>query len=129
MIGLGRYVGRRLLLLIFVVWAVLTIIFALFQLLPGDPTAIFVDSNFSVEMIEKQKTLWGLNDPLWLQYLRYVKNMATFDFGQSFFQNQSVAEILSDRVANTCLMIVPAIAVSIVLGTMIGAAAGWRRGT
>ncbi len=129
MTGFGRYLVRRLLLQLFVVWCVLTIIFALFQLLPGDPTAIFVDSNFSVEMIEKQKTLWGLNDPLWLQYLRYIKNMVTFDFGQSFFQNQSVAEILSDRVANTCLMIVPALAVSIVLGTMIGAAAGWRRGT
>ena len=43
MSGLGRYFGRRLLLLLFVVWCVLTIIFALFKLLPGDPTSIFVD--------------------------------------------------------------------------------------
>jgi len=94
MSGLGRYFGRRLLLLIFVVWCVLTIIFALFKLLPGDPTSIFVDSNLSVEMIERQKTLWGLNDPVWLQYLRYLKNMAVFDFGDSFFQNEPVREIL-----------------------------------
>jgi peptide/nickel transport system permease protein len=129
MSGLGRYVGRRLLLLLFVVWAVLTIIFALFQLLPGDPTSIFVDSNFSVEMIERQKALWGLNDPLWLQYLRYIKNMALFDFGDSFFQNQPVREILFEKTINTCLMIVPALIVSVVLGTIIGAIAGWKRGS
>src|SRR6266481_9121596 len=111
MSGLGRYVGRRLLLLLFVVWAVLTIIFALFQLLPGDPTSIFVDSNFSVEMIERQKALWGLNDPVWLQYVRYLQNMAVFDFGESFFQNQPVAAILSERAANTALMVVPALVI------------------
>jgi peptide/nickel transport system permease protein len=129
MTGLGRYALRRLVMLVFVVWCILTIIFALFQLLPGDPTAIFVDSNFSTEMIEHQKQLWGLNDPLWVQYLRYIKNMATFDFGESFFQNDPVAEILADRVGNTVLMIVPALIVSVVLGTLIGAVAGWRRGT
>ena len=59
-------------------------------------------------MIERQKTLWGLNDPMWLQYLRYLKNMAAFDFGDSFFQNESVREILIEKAINTCLMIVPA---------------------
>ena len=54
MSGFSNYFARRLLLLVFVVWAILTIIFILFKLLPGDPTAIFVDSNFSVEMIERQ---------------------------------------------------------------------------
>src|SRR5258708_9445327 len=115
MSGLGRYFGRRLLLLIFVVWCVLTIIFALFKLLPGDPTSIFVDSNLSVEMIERQKTLWGLNDPVWLQYLRYLKNMAVFDFGDSFFQNEPVREIHLDKVVNTRLMIVPALIIHAVL--------------
>ena len=129
MSGFGRYIGRRLLLLLFVVWCILSIIFALFQLLPGDPTAIFVDSNFSIEMIEHQKALWGLNDPLWVQYLRYIKNMLLFDFGDSFFQNEPVRAILLEKVVNTCLMIVPALIVSVVLGTIIGAIAGWRRGS
>ena len=129
MSGLGRYVGRRLALLLFVIWCILSITFALFQLLPGDPTSIFVDSNLSVEMIERQKTLWGLNDPLWLQYVRYIKNMALFDFGDSFFQNEPVREILIEKGINTCLMIVPALIVSVVLGTIIGAVAGWKRGS
>ena len=129
MAGFRRYLVRRLLQLVFVVWCILTIMFALFQLLPGDPTSVFVDSNFSQEMIEKQRQLWGLNDPVWLQYLRYLRNMALFDFGDSFFQNMPVAEIMADKVRNTCLMIVPALIVAVALGTLIGAVAGWRRGS
>ena len=129
MTGFARYVARRLMLMLFVIWAILTIIFALFKLLPGDPTAIFIDSNFSVEMIERQRALWGLNDPLWLQYVRYLRNMALFDFGDSFFQNESVAAILAEKTRNTALMIVPALLISVFAGTILGAIAGWRRGS
>ncbi|MFC1458627.1 ABC transporter permease [Microvirga arabica] len=127
--GFRRYLARRLMLLAFVIWCILTIMFALFQLLPGDPTSLFVDSNFSQEMIDRQKTLWGLNDPLLVRYFRYLNNMITFDFGQSFFQITPVSEIMADKVKNTCLMIVPALLISVVLGTLIGAVAGWKRGS
>jgi peptide/nickel transport system permease protein len=120
---------RRLLLLALTLWCILTIMFALFKLLPGDPASIFVDNNMPVEMIEHQKQLWGLNDPMWLQYLHYIGNMALFRFGDSFFQNQTVFEILTEKIANTCAMILPALLVSVVLGTVLGALAGWRRGS
>jgi ABC-type dipeptide/oligopeptide/nickel transport system permease component len=123
-----RYFARRLALLLFVVWAILTIVFVLFKLLPGDPAAIFIDSNFSIEMLNRQRALWGLDQPLWLQYLNYLRNMALFDFGDSFFQNEPVATILAEKTLNTALMIVPALIISVVLGTIIGAYAGWRRG-
>ena len=103
--------------------------FALFQLLPGDPTAVFVDSNFSQEMIDQQKQLWGLNDPVWEKYLRYMRNMLTFEFGTSFFQNQSVGKIMLDKLVNTALMIMPGLVISVILGTVIGAVAGWKHGS
>lgn len=129
MSGFRRYALRRVGLLVFVIWCVLSIMFALFQLMPGDPTAIFIDSNFSVEMVQRQRELWGLNDPLWLQYLRYLRNMALFDFGTSFFQIAPVSEIMADKVVNTCMMVVPVLIVSVALGTVIGALAGWTRGS
>jgi peptide/nickel transport system permease protein len=55
--------------------------------------------------------------------------MVLFDFGNSFFQIEPVSEIMADKVINTCLMIVPALVISVVLGTIIGAIAGWRRGS
>jgi len=127
--GFRDYFVRRLLLLAFVIWCILTIMFALFQLLPGDPTMLFIDSNFSQDMIDRQKALWGLSDPLWLRYVRYLWNMVTFDFGRSFFQSEPVSDIIGDKIENTCLMIVPALFISVVIGTLIGAVAGWRRGS
>jgi peptide/nickel transport system permease protein len=120
---------RRVLLLALTVWCILSIMFVLFKLLPGDPATIFVDNNMPMEMIEHQRQLWGLNDPWWVQYLRYIVNMALFRFGDSFFQNQTVADILAEKVANTCAMIVPALLVSVVFGTILGALAGWKRGS
>jgi peptide/nickel transport system permease protein len=127
--GFRSYLIRRVVLLAFVLWCILSIMFALFQLLPGDPTALFVDSNFSQEMIDRQRELWGLTGPLWLRYVRYIWNMATFDFGTSFFQIEPVSSIMLDKVGNTCLMILPALVISVVGGTVIGALAGWRRGS
>ena len=56
--GLRGYILKRLLLLLFVIVAVLTILFFLFKLLPGNPLAVFIDSNFPDEMIQRQKRLW-----------------------------------------------------------------------
>ena len=129
MTGLRKYIINRIISLVFVIFCVLTIMFGLFKFLPGDPTAIFIDSNFSEDMIERQKELWGLNDPLSVQYWRYLKNMATFDFGTSFFQIQPVRTIVKDKLLNTCAMMVPALILSVFLGTVFGSVAGWKRGT
>jgi peptide/nickel transport system permease protein len=129
MSGLQKYFLNRIISLLFVVFCILTIMFLLFKFLPGDPTAIFVDSGFSDEMIERQKELWGLNDPLMVQYVRYLKNMVTFDFGTSFFQMRPVREIMIEKLSNTCAMMIPAVILSVVLGTCWGSVAGWKRGT
>jgi peptide/nickel transport system permease protein len=129
MSGLRGYLLRRLLLLLFVTVAVLTILFVMFKLLPGNPLSVFIDSNFSEEMIQRQKRLWGLDDPLWLQYLRYMANMLTFDFGTSFFQMTSVRDIVVEKLLHTAAMIVPAVLLSVVLGALLGSWLGWRRGS
>ncbi|TSH99277.1 ABC transporter permease [Verticiella sediminum] len=126
--GFNRYLLRRVLLLVFVLWCILTIMFWLFHFMPGDPTAMFVDANLSPALIERQRELWGLADPVWIQYLRYLRNMVLFDFGTSFFQIAPVSEIMAEKVVNTCLMVVPSLIIAVVLGTLIGAVAGWRRG-
>src|SRR3546814_15566395 len=86
----------------------------LFKLLPGDPTSVFVDSNFSDEMIRQQRKLWGLDQPIWVQYFGYMRNMLTFDFGTSFFQYAPVNEIVAEKLLHTAAMIVPAIILSII---------------
>lgn len=127
--GLRRYVLRRVATLVFVIWAILTLLFVVLKTLPGDPTAIFVDSNFAPEMIAAQRAAWGLDDPLHVQYARYLWNMATFEFGQSFFQAVPVREIVLEKLLNTWAMVLPALLLAIILGTLLGAVLGWRRGS
>ena len=127
--GLRGYILKRLLLLLFVIVAVLTILFFLFKLLPGNPLAVFIDSNFPDEMIQRQKRLWGLDAPLWVQYFRYMWNMLTFDFGTSFFQMTPVSTIIIEKLLHTAAMIVPAVVMSVVLGALLGSWLGWRRGS
>ncbi|MSO75789.1 MAG: ABC transporter permease [Alphaproteobacteria bacterium] len=127
--GLRAYLLRRLILLLFVVVSVLTILFVLFKLLPGNPLSVFIDSNYSDEMVQRQKRLWGLDDPLWLQYVRYMWNMLTFDFGTSFFQMTPVSGIVIEKLLHTGAMIVPAVVLSVVLGALLGSWLGWRRGS
>ena len=127
--GLRAYILRRLLLLLFVIVSVLTILFVLFKLLPGNPLSVFVDSNFPEEMIQRQKRLWGLDDPIWVQYFRYMWNMLTFNFGTSFFQMTPVRGIVIEKLLHTGAMIVPAVVLSVVLGALLGSWLGWRRGS
>lgn len=127
--GLRWYLLRRLVLLLFVTAAVLTILFVMFKLLPGNPLSVFIDSNFSEEMIRRQKQLWGLDAPLWLQYVRYMWNMLTFNFGTSFFQMTPVRDIVIEKLLHTAAMIVPAVVLSVVLGALLGSWLGWRRGS
>ena len=127
--SLHWYLLRRLVLLLFVTVAVLTILFVMFKLLPGNPLSVFIDSNFSEEMIRRQKQLWGLDAPLWLQYVRYMWNMLTFNFGTSFFQMTPVRDIVVEKLLHTAAMIVPAVVLSVVLGALLGSWLGWRRGS
>ena len=122
--GLRRYILRRLLTLVFVIWAILTLLFIVLKTLPGDPTAIFVDSNFAPEMIAAQRAAWGLDDPILVQYGRYIWNMATFEFGQSFFQAVPVREIVFEKLLNTWAMVLPALVLAIALGAVLGALLG-----
>jgi peptide/nickel transport system permease protein len=127
--SLHWYLLRRLVLLLFVTVAVLTILFVMFKLLPGNPLSVFIDSNFPEEMIRRQKQLWGLDDPLWLKYVRYMWNMLTFNFGTSFFQMTPVRDIVVEKPLHTGAMIVPAVVLSVVLGRCSDRGWGWRRGS
>src|SRR3546814_8106568 len=80
-------------------------------------------------MIRQKRKLWGLDQPIWVQYFGYMRNMLTFDFGTSFFQYAPVNEIVAEKLLHTAAMIVPAIILSIIVGSVLGAWLGWHRGS
>jgi len=129
--GWGRlaYILGRLAQTLLVMWVVVTILFLMFRLMPGSPLAAYIDPTFTKEQEEAIKKDFGLDEPLSVQYLYYLRNLFEGDLGHSFFQKKPVFEILMDVFPNTLLLTMTAILVAYTLGPMAGAFLAWRRGT
>lgn len=124
-----HYILNRLGQLIATLFVVATIMFVLFRLSPADPTATVISPALSPEVQAEMASRYGLNRPLHIQYLEYLINVITFDFGQSFFLNRSIQSILVDRVTNTFVLMGTAVIFAFGVGTSLGAYAAWRQGS
>jgi peptide/nickel transport system permease protein len=109
-------------------FAMLTIMFFLFRLLPGDPTMTVVSSALYPKAQEAMRAQYGLDRPLMEQYFIYLKNYATLDFGYSFHSSRAVSEMLAGRIVNTLVLILPSMIVAYGLGALLGALLAWYRG-
>lgn len=112
-----------------VIWGVMTLMFVLLRALPGDPSSWFLDAGLPIEAAARQRAAWGLDDPLPVQYLRYVGNLVTLDFGVSFIRLTPVRPILVEKIVNTMVLMVPSTLLIAVFSTAIGAWLGWWRGS
>ncbi len=101
----------------------------MFRAIPGDPASIYISGRLSPEDIEALRKSFGLDLPLYLQYLKYMSNFFTGDFGMSFSFREPVMDILVPRFFNTVILMGPTMLMSIVMGSYIGANLGWKRGT
>jgi peptide/nickel transport system permease protein len=110
-------------------FTVITVLFFLFRQVPGGPMAAFTNPRMSQAARQAIIEQYGLNDPLWRQYLRYLENVVQLDFGQSFYYGSSVSSLIADRFLNTMSLMLTAFAISYTLGTYLGAQLGWVRGT
>jgi peptide/nickel transport system permease protein len=119
----------RVLQMIFTLWAIVTIIFFMFRLIPADPAALLIDSSFTAEAKEQLRAYWGLDKPLLTQYFIYLGNLLRGDLGTSFFYRVPVMAVLGPFLLNTLVLMVPAVALSTVLAIVIGSYLGWHRGS
>lgn len=124
-----KFLVNRLIYTLFMFLFVITFNFVLFRMMPGDPLSIVAkQSKATPEAREAMKKAYGLDKPLYLQYIDYVKSMATFQFGTSFNYKQPVSTILWDKALNSLILAVIAVPLGIVLGLVGGVAAAACRG-
>jgi peptide/nickel transport system permease protein len=97
--------------------------------MPGDPTAAYIDTTFSAEQQQAIRAAFGLDKPLWEQYLIYFANLAQGELGRSFHQQRPVIEILWSVLPNTLVLTIVSLLVAYAFGTLVGAWLAWRRGT
>ncbi|ELZ61595.1 MULTISPECIES: ABC transporter permease [Halorubrum] len=98
-----RFVAKRVLLLGPVLFGVATVVFAILHLSPGDPALTIAGERASQEFVEEVRSNLGLDDPLWEQYLRFLRETASLQFGQSYQiqRGTPVSSILVNRLPIT----------------------------
>ncbi len=128
MFQLKAAVGRTLQLGL-VLWAVVTILFLMFRLMPGNPMAAYIDPTFTEEQQLALMAQFGLDKPLWEQYFIYLANLVQGELGQSFRYREPVAERILALLPNTLILTFTSLIVAYVFGVLAGAYLAWRRGS
>lgn len=126
---MGRYVIRRLLQMIPVFIGTTFIIFYMVYALPGDPIrALSGDRTLSPAFYNELRERYNLNDPLIIQYVKYMLNIVQGDFGQTF-RGREVSEIIAERWPVTIKLAFLAFVFEIIIGLLAGILAGLRKGS
>ncbi len=124
-----NYILKKLFHSMITVLIVITINFFLFRVMPGDPFAMIAKAgNLSAEYKESLSALYGFDEAYHIQYLKYIKQLLTFDFGLSFKYRKPVLEVLGNRLMATLLLAFFAQIFAIVAGAVIGTISAAFRG-
>lgn len=125
--SLPRYVGQRLLLMIPMIWVVVTLVFLVLRVAPGDPVSASVGGRLSEEELDRRREAMGLDRPLWVQYLEYLGQVARLQFGETLSDNRAVSSIIIDNGGATLTLTIGAFVVALAVGVPLGLLAGRRR--
>jgi peptide/nickel transport system permease protein len=114
------YLVRRLLGAIPLLLGILTLIFFIVHLAPGDPTDQFISPNVSPEVAAQMRRNFGLDQPLHVQYWSWLTSFLTGDFGFSFGQQRPINDVLGEVLWNTIQLTLVALVVIFVVGMLVG---------
>ena len=117
-----RYLARRLAQAVPIVLGIVLLNFLLLQLAPGDAADVLAGEAGSAtpEYMERLRERFGLNQPLYVQLLLYMKNVLTLDLGYSFRNNMPVLALILDRLWPTVLLMGTTLIVSVSAGVLLG---------
>jgi peptide/nickel transport system permease protein len=123
------YILRRLASTVLVMGIVAVFVFLLLHLSPGDPAAIIAGDNATAEQIQGIRKQLGLDDPLPVQFFRWVAAVLQGDLGISIFSNEPVAKLISQRIEPTLSLALTTLIVAVTLAVSFGVLAAWKVGT
>jgi peptide/nickel transport system permease protein len=127
--SLSRYILVRLLLIIPMLWVLLTMVFFLLRVAPGDPVSAALGGRLSEEALDVRRASLGLDRPLIVQYLEYLGQVAQFDFGTTVSDNREVFDVIREQGGATLTLTVGAFLFALLVGLPLGRMAGRRRDT
>lgn len=127
--SLPRYILVRLALVLPMMWVLLTVVFILLRVAPGDPVSAAVGGKLNQDALDARRATLGLDRPLITQYLDYLGNVAHLDFGKTISDNRPVLDIIKDQGGATLTLTLGAFLVALVIGLPLGRLAGRYRDT
>jgi peptide/nickel transport system permease protein len=125
---MGRYILHRFLGMLAVMIIVVTISFIITRVAPGDPAAVMLGPNATAQDIAALHARLGLDQPLSVQYVDFLRNVLRGDLGWSIFLDRPVTQALSERAGPTALLTLMSIVIAALLGLPVGIYAAYRRG-
>jgi peptide/nickel transport system permease protein len=126
---MASFLLRRFGLMIFILFLVTVIVFALVNVLPGDPAMLILGDEATPEALETLRAQMGLNDPIYVQYFRWVGNALQGDLGNSYRDNSAVMDILVHKLPVTLQLTVMSFSIAIMIAIPAGVISATRRGT
>jgi len=121
------YLERRLLLAVPVVFGVSVLVFAIVHLLPGDPVLVMLSgANATAEQVAELRAQMRFDDPLTVQYGRFLGRAVRGDLGRSIFSKRPVVEEIGDQLPSTLELAGAAIVIAVALGLLLGILAALR---
>jgi peptide/nickel transport system permease protein len=127
-IARGKYIVDRLVRGLPIIFAIVVVNFFLIRLAPGDAAQVLAGEAgaASEQYLEQIRRQFGLDQPLYIQFFSYMKNIVVFDLGYSFRHGREVSSLIFERLGATALLMVAAMTISVTLGMLLGAIAAIR---
>lgn len=126
---MGQYVVTRLLQILPVIILVSVLIFGMVRAIPGDPAAVLLGPDASPEQMASMRADMGLDQPIWIQYARWMQRMARGDFGVSFINGFPVKDLIFRKIPATIELAIAALVFALAVSIPLGIASAVRRGS
>jgi peptide/nickel transport system permease protein len=127
--SLRRYAITRLVLVIPMVFVLLTMVFVLMRVAPGDPISVALGGRVPRQELDRIKAELGFDEPIYVQYWEYLRDVIRFDFGTAITDRREISEIITVNGAATLELVFFAMIIAIVVGVSFGLLAGRFRDT
>ena len=122
-----KYIVKRILQAIPLMFAITALCFILIDLAPYDAVDALITDKMTKEQIEKRREEYGLNDPVYVQYIRWVQNVCKGDLGYSLINKTNIAKDLKVKIPNTIKLVLPSYLTAYVLAIVLGLLAGYKK--
>ena len=127
--SLRRYALTRLALMLPMAWILMTLVFVLMRVAPGDPISAALGGRLSAQQLAQRRAAAGFDRPLYVQYLEYLGDVVRLDFGTTLVDNRPVTSVITDHGGATLELTIAAMIVAVIVGIGVGLVAGRFRDT